>query len=327
MTAIADTSEPIAPVAQLDPIKPIAVKKKRAPKHDFKDGQGRVFAHRHDNGNGWVADTAKVDDNVYIGPRCSVFNFARVSDRVRLEGRARIAGHSCVSGNVVLKKDSYVFGRAIVRDTTQLTDSALVTGNAVVTGTSQMFGNAKAIDRAQILNSCLNGHVTVSGDASVVGCSISGSNVQIAGRAIALHTTMHGVIVITGYAQILNSTLNSQACNHSQAVPIHIADFAVIADNSQILVPVEIKNHAIVVRSTLTYSIGDVASNPRLVLNNQTLAFQRRFNTYNDLQNFIESFDARGNSPYTAVVVTPTRAPVPVAAGPRRVMRLQEADA
>ncbi|NDC55288.1 MAG: hypothetical protein EBZ69_00375 [Alphaproteobacteria bacterium] len=327
MTAVAETSEIIAPVTQLDPITPIAVKKQRAPKHDFKDGQGRVFAHKHDNGKGWVADTAKVDDSVYVGPRCSVFNFARVSDRVRLEGRSKIGGHSCVSGNVVLKKDAHVYGRAIVRDTVQLTDHAVVTGHAIVTGTSQLRGSSTATDRAQVLHSCLSEHVMVSGDASVVRCNISGSNVQISGRAIAIHATMHGIIAISGYAQVLNSTLNSQMYNHLQLMPIHISDFAVIADNSQVLIPLEIKNHAIVVRSTFGYSMADPANNSRHVLNNQMLVFQRRFNVQADLQNFIQSFDDRGNSPYTAVVVTPARGPVPVAAGPRRVMRLQETGA
>lgn len=41
-------------------------------KHDFGDGRGEVPAHQHPNGGGWVEDTAKVDELVYVGDKARV---------------------------------------------------------------------------------------------------------------------------------------------------------------------------------------------------------------------------------------------------------------
>jgi hypothetical protein len=48
------------------------------PLFDFQDGNGPVPAHQHSDGGGWVADTAYVDDSVYVGPDALVFDSARV---------------------------------------------------------------------------------------------------------------------------------------------------------------------------------------------------------------------------------------------------------
>ena len=36
-------------------------------KFDFRDGNGLVPAHKHPNGGGWVADTARVAETAYLG--------------------------------------------------------------------------------------------------------------------------------------------------------------------------------------------------------------------------------------------------------------------
>ena len=53
---------------------------------NFKDGNGPVPAHKHINGGGWVADSAIVDDTVYVGPD------ARVSGNAEVSGDARVYG-------------------------------------------------------------------------------------------------------------------------------------------------------------------------------------------------------------------------------------------
>ena len=50
----------------------------------FDFGSGPVPAHRHPNGGGWVADTARVDDSAYIGPAAQVFGNAQVSGGAKL---------------------------------------------------------------------------------------------------------------------------------------------------------------------------------------------------------------------------------------------------
>ena len=51
--------------------------------HDFGDGAGAVPAHRHVNGGGWVADTARVDATAYVGPMAQVSGEAWVSGEAR----------------------------------------------------------------------------------------------------------------------------------------------------------------------------------------------------------------------------------------------------
>ena len=41
--------------------------------------------HQHANGKGWVANTARVDDTVYVGPYAIVYGHAEITGRVRIE--------------------------------------------------------------------------------------------------------------------------------------------------------------------------------------------------------------------------------------------------
>jgi hypothetical protein len=66
--------------------------------HDFNDGYGPVPAHRHSNGGGWVAYSAKVDASAYVGPDAWVY------------GNARVYGNAEVFGNAEVYGDAQVFG-------------------------------------------------------------------------------------------------------------------------------------------------------------------------------------------------------------------------
>ena len=50
----------------------------------FDFGNGPVPAHKHPNGGGWVADTAKVADTAYVGPDAQVSDTARVSENAQV---------------------------------------------------------------------------------------------------------------------------------------------------------------------------------------------------------------------------------------------------
>ena len=70
--------------------------------YDFDNGNGPVPAHRHSNGEGWVADTAKVDASAYIGPFALVF------------GNAQVCSGACVFGKVEVYGDAKICGDAQV---------------------------------------------------------------------------------------------------------------------------------------------------------------------------------------------------------------------
>lgn len=70
--------------------------------YDFDNGNGPVPAHRHSNGEGWVADTAKVDASAYVGPFALVF------------GNAQVCSGACVFGKVEVYGDAKICGDAMV---------------------------------------------------------------------------------------------------------------------------------------------------------------------------------------------------------------------
>ena len=71
------------------------------PKLDFQDGKGRVSAHQHPNGGGWVADTASVDETAFVGPDAEVYGHAGVY------GHARVFGNASVFGDAVIKTSRF----------------------------------------------------------------------------------------------------------------------------------------------------------------------------------------------------------------------------
>lgn len=72
---------------------------------DFGDGKGPVPAKRHQNGGGWVANTATVSTRAFVGPHARVFGEAYIHDGARLGQTARVFGEAevywgmCISDN------------------------------------------------------------------------------------------------------------------------------------------------------------------------------------------------------------------------------------
>jgi len=67
--------------------------------YDF--GDGPVPAHKHKNGGGWVADTASVDESVWVYGSAQVYGSAWVRDNAQVSGDARVYG--------VGRSDGYTF--------------------------------------------------------------------------------------------------------------------------------------------------------------------------------------------------------------------------
>src|SRR5271165_5876312 len=84
--------------------------------------------HQHKNGLGWVANTAKVEESVYIGPYAQVLGNAQVFGNARVSGNARVLDNARVLGDAWVSGDARVFGHA------QVSGDAWVFGNARVLG-------------------------------------------------------------------------------------------------------------------------------------------------------------------------------------------------
>lgn len=137
---------------------------------DFGDGQ-KVPAHQHPKGGGWVAETAHVDDDCFVGPFAAVFGNARVTENSIINDYAK------VYGNAMVYDSAKVYGDAEVYDLAQ------VYGNARVSGRARIFENARVLNNALVYD-----------DANVCGNAIVRNNSEIFNRA-----------TITGNADIYDS--------------------------------------------------------------------------------------------------------------------------
>ena len=80
---------------------------------NFENHDGDVPAHRHPNGGGWVANTARVADTVYVEPYARVYGDAVISGNVVISGRSYVYGDAMITEDVevygIRRSDGYVF--------------------------------------------------------------------------------------------------------------------------------------------------------------------------------------------------------------------------
>jgi NDP-sugar pyrophosphorylase family protein len=275
--ALVETSELVTAAA--DNITPTekteAAEKKprkiRAPKHDFKDGRGRVFAHKHIFGNGWVEDTAVVDDSVFVGRKASVYQFARVSGRCRVEGNSRVCGYARLSNSVRLKNNAYVFGQAELAGEITAADEAQIGGSATVSGHSMLSGFTQLIGSARIVGSTISGgpgSIIISGDAIVIGSNIH-DTARIGGSALVHKSTLTGNVTVDDFAQILRSYVNAPTMPVNGVTPtgIEIHGHAVLANETTVRAPIVITDHIMLIAAKIFVSDWHTTTKPRLSSN------------------------------------------------------------
>ena len=81
--------------------------------HDF--GRGPVPAHVHPLGGGWVADTAFVSENVFVGPDAKVYDDAYVGDGAAVHHKARVCDFAVLLGSVYVLDHAMVCGCSMAR--------------------------------------------------------------------------------------------------------------------------------------------------------------------------------------------------------------------
>lgn len=135
---------------------------------DFGDGQGKVPAHQHIKGGGWVAETAFVDGDCYVGPHAVVYGNARVTEKAIINDYAKVYGNARIYGNAKVYGDAQVFDSAQIYDNARVSgkskvcENARVVNNALVYDNSIICGNAIVRNNAEVLNDAV-----VCGEADV----------------------------------------------------------------------------------------------------------------------------------------------------------------
>ena len=247
-----------APELKQEASAPVAKKPRqaRAPKHDFIDGRGRVFAHRHDNGNGWVEDTAKVADTVYVGKLASVFNNAIVEDDVMIRDRAKVCGNAYVRDSVRVTRRAFVGGNALLYDDTVVKDDAIVNGGTIC-GNSIIRDNAIVREYPFIKGGTLDGRTQISGYVQFLN-STATSNVYLRHNCMVLNATLNGYITIKNTAKVINSSLymttKHRAHEHDESGHLLVSDDVMIVGCDSFHAFLHIKGHAKIIGGEIRLS-------------------------------------------------------------------------
>ena len=146
----------------------------------------RGAGHVHPNGGGWVANTAKVSDSVYVAPNAMVLGSANLSGNVRIEDYAIVAGSATVKDSAVISGHAVVDGGGwVYADGGWKSGTVTVSGNAVISGSAVVSGLCNISGDAQILQKAyLTENITVSDHAQVKGMSYCYGTGNYSGQAI-----------------------------------------------------------------------------------------------------------------------------------------------
>ena len=106
--------------------------------------------HVHQNGGGWVQNTATVTDSAYVGPGAVVSDNARVSDHAQVSGSAWVSGNARVSGIAWVGGSAQVSGEAQVSGNARVSGNAQVSDHAQIYGLARVFGNAKVSGNTKV---------------------------------------------------------------------------------------------------------------------------------------------------------------------------------
>ena len=165
---------------------PYAVRLNGAAVHQ-ESGYSKGQGHVHANGGGWVADSARVADTVYVGKNAMVLGTAKVSGDARIEDYAVVAGDTVVKDHAVIAGHAAVHGGGWVyadggwkSGSTEISGNAVVSGSAVVTGMCKISGNARVSQKAYVCDA-----VTMTDHAAAQGMAYLNGSGAYSGTAVA----------------------------------------------------------------------------------------------------------------------------------------------
>lgn len=231
-------------------------RKVRAPKHDFKDGRGKVFAHRHVNGGGWVEDSAKVADSAFVGKFAQVSHNAMVENHAAIKDRARVNGNAYIRDNARVLHFGSVGGNAVLYDDTVVKEKAQVFGGRIC-GNSVIRGDAVVREFPFIRGATVEGKSQVGNYVQLLYSTLYG-HVNLLHNSTVMHSTLSGFITVKNTARIISSTLylTSQNRTHAQDENGHllITDDVMVVGCSNLTAFLHVKGHTKIVGGEIRMS-------------------------------------------------------------------------
>jgi carbonic anhydrase/acetyltransferase-like protein (isoleucine patch superfamily) len=228
-------------------------RKKPAPKHDFGDGLGKVFAHRHSNGEGWVADTARVGEKVFVGKRAKVYHYATVDDDCAVTDSARVCGTCKIHERTRVGANAFIAGSTVIK-------------RSVISGTARLYGgeivgseiteNVRISGNPTVTGSHIRGSTFIVGRPEISGSTLAGRGVVVGGRSSIVGSNISGYVRILDAAFILNSVLRQDNSFNRPAkdIALCIKDNAMIAKVDLLSAVILVKGHGTIVGGRVYFS-------------------------------------------------------------------------
>ena len=233
---------------------PRPARKKPAPRHDFGDGRGKVLAHKHANGGGWVADTAKVADEVFVGRRASVYHRASVSGDCHIADNAAICGRARIDATGTIDGGSFIAGNTDIKGNVTIIGYARLYGGAF-TGTTRIGGHVRVQNSPTIHSGDLRSTCFIAGNAVIIN-SIVGDRAMVGQHAYVVKSSVFGDAIVTGHAFVVQSQLRYvHSLPRRSDSPTHllIDDHARLIDTAAIDALLHIKGRGVVVNSAIRF--------------------------------------------------------------------------
>jgi len=133
-----------------------------------------VLGAAHNNGGGFVANSATVNSSAYVGPEARVLDSAQVLGNARIEGRAIISGNAVIQDNAIVSSSVEMMhntraeGFATVRDNVLMRDNASVIDSGKLQGDTSVYNSYLVSGQAVSFGTPLietTGNVTLTGTA------------------------------------------------------------------------------------------------------------------------------------------------------------------
>jgi len=96
--------------------------------------------HQHENGGGWIKNTAQVEKSVFVGENAWIYGNAKISGKAEIYGNAEIYGYARIYGNAEISGNAKISGNA------EISGNAKISGKAEISGNAKISGNARIYD-------------------------------------------------------------------------------------------------------------------------------------------------------------------------------------
>lgn len=114
-----------------------------------------VKFHHHLNGGGLVAETASVEESVFVGPNVIVRGSPNIRGNVCLDGYTRVWGSPDILDNVQVAGFSHIFGGVLEGDVS-------ISGQAMIGKGTHMSDHVMAFGQLYIMNGRFGGNMIVN---------------------------------------------------------------------------------------------------------------------------------------------------------------------